>query len=406
MLHKALLRAMSSEAAAGASRVRLVLALVVSLLFAGVCQPPHDEYLESVNVSHDVGSSAEPACAVDSRGTVHLVWADDTPGLEQGNPDNEEILYSYKRKDSAWSEPENISNNEWDSHSPSIAVGPDDKVHVAWQDASPDGHWRIFYSWKTQGSGWAVPETISGNYSYVAPKLAVDRAGGVHFVWHYGVSSTGILYAVRSSSGHWSDTMTVLSPLHFVYNTAIVVDSLLDVHAMWNTFSREFYSDKPNGGAWSQALDISNNDSAFGDPWLGVDEQNNVHCVWASEYHPLNTPQVRYRERFADGTWAQAVRPCSLSKVGLHGLATMGPAGEVIIPGGDWDYGVLYVSKDQNQAFGDTVMVGMSKDIKTTEAICCDNTGLVHLFCRNTGVNQPGQFEQDIFTTEFQLRRR
>jgi hypothetical protein len=190
---------------------------------------------------------------------------------------------------------------------------------------------------------------------------------------------------------------------------AIAVDNLLSVHVAWSTFTTEFYAGKPKGGAWSEPQDISNNDSAFGYPWLGVDDQNNVHCVWASEYHPLNTSQVRYRERFADGTWAQALRPCTLSKVWLDGFAAMGPDGAVVIPGGTWDGDwVTYATKPRNQSFSDTVIVGRVSSIRSYDyrAAVCDRDGYVHVFGLKTGMNTPGRFEDDVFTTEFQLRTR
>jgi hypothetical protein len=335
-----------------------------------------------------------------------LVWADNTPGIEQGDSDDEEILYAYKRRDSAWSEPVNVSHNGNAARFPSIAVGPDDRLHLAWQGWIPSIHWRIFYSEKAVAGNWSAPETLAGDVDCAVPKIAVDSAGTTHVVWLFGAYDEGINYSERTSEGQWLPAEVVLPYPAHPFTPAIAVDNLLNVHAAWNTATREFYAEKPAAGVWSAPQDISNNDSAFGEPWLGAGGEDNVYCVWASEYHPLNTPQVRCRERFADGTWAEAERPCSLSKVGLDGLATISPDGELIIPGGDWDSRVLYVSKLGSQPFGDTVVVGTNKDVKSTEAVCCDHNGLVHLFWLNTGVNQPNQYEDDIFTAQFQLRKR
>ena len=103
------------------------------------------------------------------------------------------------------------------------------------------------------------------------------------------------------------------------------------------------------------------------------------------------------------------MRPCSLSKVWLDDFAAMGPDGEVIIPGGCWEGdGFLCVVKPQGQSFGDTNMVGKVSSIRSYnyKAAACDHDGCVHVFGLKTGMNTPGRFEDDIFTTEFQLRKR
>jgi hypothetical protein len=356
-----------------------------------------------VNVSHNAGTSEQPACAVDSRGTVHLVWTDNTPGIEQGDSDNEEILYAYKRKDSSWSEPANISDNEWASRFPTIAVGPDDKIHVAWQDASPDGHWRIFYSQKAPDAVWTVPETISGDYGYVGPKLAVDNRGDAHVVWQYGGYYEGIMYVVRHASGGWSAQEVVVPYPQLVHDQAIVADPARNIHLAWFardnslTVSNIYYSVKPEGGAWSAPLNISNTDSAVLQVWLGVDRLDNLHCLWDDNAHPYLTPDVLHRERHPDGTWSETEPASKLHHAWLEPTGTLDASGNLYVWGGDAAGALFYVVKPETAEFSDSAYVGKVQDyVAMGHVLACSPDGTVNLVW---GTN-------DIYWFGFQPRER
>jgi hypothetical protein len=63
----------------------LLASLSILVLLSLFCKkgPGEENYLEPINVSNNPARSIEPSIAVDSKGTVHLVWTDYTPGEEQ-----------------------------------------------------------------------------------------------------------------------------------------------------------------------------------------------------------------------------------------------------------------------------------------------------------------------------------
>jgi len=374
----------------------LVLVLSLPLLVGSLCKKPPDEViLEPVNVSNDSGRSEQPACAVDSRGTVHLVWTNEIGG-------NEGIVYAYKPTNGEWSVPVNISSNNQGSRFPSIAVGPDDKLHLAWQDASPYGHpgpvWRIFYSERAVGGDWTTPETIAGERDYVVPKLAVDGDGSVHMVWLYGGWYEGIRYRCRTSAGVWLPDETVVPYPAVLDHPAIAVDGSRSVHltvgeAIDTAYNTDIlYFTKPKSGAWSAPLDISSPRNGL-HGWVGADGLGNVHCVWMDWTPPSYATWAVYRMRRPGGTWTETVRPCTLNCTALHSVGAIGPGNELMLPGSDtvrnhelrFSGHLLFVIKRPDSAFGDTTLVGMVNPLGSYKALAWGQNGDVHVIMEQQG---------------------
>jgi len=79
-----------------------------------------------------------PNCDTDSAGNVHLVYCGESDG-------DKDIYYTmHDEASDTWSEPVNLSNNTSDSENPSLFVGPDDTIHVVWDD-NADGNYGVYY---------------------------------------------------------------------------------------------------------------------------------------------------------------------------------------------------------------------------------------------------------------------
>jgi hypothetical protein len=410
---------MSSGAAAGASRVRLAVTLIVSLLVAGVCNPPHDEYLQPVNISNNAGRSEDPACAVDSRGTVHLVWTDNTPGLESGSG-NEAILYASKTQGGTWTEPAVVSDTDRDSRFPTIAVGPGDRLHVAWQCFMPGPHWVILYSWKAGDSGWATPETVSGDYNYLEPKIALDSSGDVHLAWAWGGYDWGFRYAERLPSGVWTPQEDLV-PIGMTQHGRIATDPSGTVHFVYCYQSQNldtsdvYYRTKPRNGNWSSPQNISNSgDVLAGDQQLGLiaDRAGNIYAVWV-DYLSL---KLLCRRRDPAGVWdgTGGAVLCTLH-LGYtpRGLA-IGPSGELYLPAsGPRDpnrgaYYLEYLKKPQEQPWSDTLVCGMVREDPYgmgVDCFACDNQGLLH-FIGDKTPKADSLDNIDIYTVDYKPQRR
>jgi len=84
------------------------------------------------------GVSFTPVIAVDSSDNLHVAWADDTPG-------NYEIYYKKSTDGGAsWTANERLTWTSSYSWEPSIAVDSSGTVHIVWYDNTP-GNWEIYY---------------------------------------------------------------------------------------------------------------------------------------------------------------------------------------------------------------------------------------------------------------------
>ena len=91
-----------------------------------------------VNLSNSSGDSWDAAMAIGADGTLHVAWFDYTPG-------NWDIYYTMKPSGDTWSTPANISNNTGESRWPSLALDTVGTLHMVWADTSP-GNWEILYA--------------------------------------------------------------------------------------------------------------------------------------------------------------------------------------------------------------------------------------------------------------------
>jgi hypothetical protein len=113
---------------------------------------------------------------VDSQGTVHVAWQDNTPG-------NWSVFYSSKPKDGPWSEPFNVSRNISNSGAPSLAMDSNDTLYLAYDTDSP-GIFVIFCVSKPRGGTWSGPVNISGTSAKSGdPSIAVDSQRRAHIAW-------------------------------------------------------------------------------------------------------------------------------------------------------------------------------------------------------------------------------
>lgn len=278
-----------------------VIALVVPLLLAG-CGGSGTKVVSVpvTNISHNAGDSLGPRLAIDREDGLHLAWFDLTAG------DND-IFYSAKASGGTWTDAFNISDNPTPSRSPSIAVDSQGTVHVVWQDFAP-GNYDIFYSQKPKGGNWSTPYNVSNNpEDSTAPSVAVDGQGIVHVAWQQDVSGTpDIFYSSRAVDGTWATPVNVSNNSGESDNPSLAVDAQRNVHLVWfdKTPGNEdiFYATKPNGGTWSTPVNISNNTGDSEYPVLAADSQGTVNVAWQD-----NTPgnwEIFYSSKPAGGSWS------------------------------------------------------------------------------------------------------
>jgi hypothetical protein len=140
--------------------------------------------------------SDHPAIAVGPDGTVHMVWIDRS-GTHNSGSDWDVFYRAYVPSlgwtDLGWSATRLISTTSTgDSFYPDVAVDSAGSVHIVWDDytdyqgSGTDSD--IFYRRYDRGSGWSDVEVISyGTTDSILsyPSIGVDPDGNAHVVWNH-----------------------------------------------------------------------------------------------------------------------------------------------------------------------------------------------------------------------------
>jgi hypothetical protein len=120
-----------------------------------------------------------PRIAYDREGFLHMVFF-------SGPSDAEWEIYYTNNRVGAWAPALRISDGGPGSQrNPDIAVGPDGRVHVAFERRFEGGRSQIFYVDSPDlGASWSVPRNFSNTPGRAfEPALAVDPNGTLHAVW-------------------------------------------------------------------------------------------------------------------------------------------------------------------------------------------------------------------------------
>jgi hypothetical protein len=233
-----------------------------------------------VNVSATSGVSSAPVIAFAPGNGLHVVWADNTGG--------ETALYHGQSSDgSSWSTFP-IPNGA--GSTPALAIGPDGILHLAWQ--SPDTDTDLDEIWHAQFSGgfWSLPENISASPDEAStiPSLAVAPDNVVHIVWQEALGSNTAIYYSSGQLGDWTQAEDVSGTLESARFPALGINSVGHGFLLWDEGSvivgRELHTAT---GTWSAREQVASDVFGVSDPALFLNSST-VHAAWAEEVSAFN----------------------------------------------------------------------------------------------------------------------
>ncbi len=247
-------------------------------------------------------TSMIPSLAVDSEGTVHVVWQESTNYDDSGDTICH-IFYKKKPLGGSWSTVEVVTaGSSYHSLYPSLAIDLDGTVHIAWRRDKWDteqGFYKkyIYYKNKPLGESWSTEELVSieSYYCNYSPSLVVDTNRTVHVTWVE--ETTGnvekILYKNKPHNGSWSATELVenMGTNGYPTKATLAVDLDETVYITWqgtsvggHCWGDIYYKNKPLGESWS-ATEVVSTESPYDSyhPSLVVDSSGTIHIAWQDE---------------------------------------------------------------------------------------------------------------------------
>lgn len=212
---------------------------------------------------------------IDSQNQIHLVYTQTASGSGY-------LVYYTFYNGTDWSSPQKVCQG----FSPSVEVGPDDKVHMVYSSFSD-----VFYS-NFDGSVWSPPINVSndgqlyGDYTSGAKAIRVDKSGNIHIAW--AKYNFGIMYT-KFDGKDWSVPQLVSQLALWPDNTywlSLGADGVVAVaytKGPNDCVNQEIYfslSDD-NGISWYSPTQISGS-SGIGSRWpsLAIVAENNIQAVW------------------------------------------------------------------------------------------------------------------------------
>ncbi len=178
------------------------------------------------------GNHRDPSIAIDSHDTLHIVWRGD---IVSG--DDADLLYTRYPNPSVTT----ICTRSGypGAYCPSLAVGPDDDLHVAWTGCPSS--WFIRYArYDRATSSWGPNEDVGPRTPSRWPSVDVDITDIAHVIYRNQYSSHYHAAHRMKDAGAWvgfngenHDSLDFDDITASVEYSSIFIDSLENIHAVW-----------------------------------------------------------------------------------------------------------------------------------------------------------------------------
>ena len=262
-----------------------------------------------------------PAVAVDSQGTVYVVWEDRRNGpvlsVVEG-PTQPELRWAKQPDGGVWSASQPVGpSGPKDQRAPALTVDRSDNVHLVWESHAPTGsdiRWATLPSGTGTWQGFLPVNDLLGPgiHAPLHPDVGVDLAGIVYAVWQdfrNGEDDPDI-YAARLLVGeaHWGPDRRVNHdpPGHGQRGPSLAVAADGAAFAVW-TDERNATAPDPNpdiflatylpwGDRWTGDVRVNDDPPdhpAVQDfPDVAMDGQGNGYVIWVDHRRSGTAPDI------------------------------------------------------------------------------------------------------------------
>lgn len=250
-----------------------------------------------------------PSIAVDDDGNAYVVWADDGDNLRSSAG----IYFAHRSPGGTWSSNSRVSDTTPGSGHPSIAVDTNGSLYVVWEELAwpSETYWDIRFSYRPVDGIWTPSIKISDETNHAVqetPSLAVDPRGNAYAIWlDYREGGTGgaIYSSYRPAGGNWavnkrvndkSNSWSGLFP-------SLAVDAGGNAYAFWEAGQSdvgggEYFSFRPKGGEWQANERVGGGNSGS----IAVDGIGNAVAVFDETVNNVTSLVSAYRP--SGGQWS------------------------------------------------------------------------------------------------------
>jgi len=242
----------------------------------------------NLNVSEThTGGSARPALDVNPTNLFcYAVWMDD-----QNNPDRWELFFRYKDPNASHWSNVNVLPISPSAYAPEIAVDGKGKAHLIWIRRSGGSSvvWYSKNSDSTNKNTWTDPVAISGQtqVDFCWPKINSDYAGGVYVIWENMSEGNSEIFFLKNVNETWESIKNISNTAGNSIKPDIAVGKNSgNIYVVWQerTNNWQVFFKYYQNGQWSKSINLTSNSSASINPSLWVDDEGEIHLVYADNF--------------------------------------------------------------------------------------------------------------------------
>jgi len=268
-------------------------------LFAVAAQA---QWTPAKRISWTAGASYYGKIAVDSFGTLHVVWYD-------FGDDGDRIFYKKSTNGGITWTPSRCLVWAGELDIPDIAVDSYDNVHVFWSDDTPPGGSFISYKKSTDGGAtWKATRSITWGTYAKYPEIIADSSTNLYMTYEDGITGEYVPYYKKSTDSG----ATWLPRRAWAFGRSLSVDPSGCLHVVWGDSSpgnqEVYYKKSTNGGnTWTAPRRLTWTAGGSKGPEISIDSSGQLHVLWCD-----NTPghYEYYYKKSTDGgnIWTSAKR--------------------------------------------------------------------------------------------------
>jgi hypothetical protein len=176
----------------------------------------------------EIASGSAPALTLGPSNKVWVAWQSD-PDL--GSEERTDV-YAVDSAANIWGEPVNISQtSESDSRAPDIGCDSSGRVHLVWEEETPDGSASaVRYASHADGAWGVLVPLCSGEGFATCPKLALSSTDIPYVAWDAGLS---IEMRQQTGQGAWDNIERIALNEAGIRDVTLVIDGQGIAHAAW-----------------------------------------------------------------------------------------------------------------------------------------------------------------------------